>query len=97
MEWILAALAIAVVGLAAAAATGRFGELPDVVDDRVQPSLPESGAMTADQLRDVQFAVVPRGYSMEQVDALLDRLAAQLGPEPTTGPVVADPGAPDLE
>ena len=97
MEWILAALAIAVVGLAAAAATGRFGEMPDVVDDRVHPALPESGPVTAAELRDVQFAVVPRGYSMEQVDALLDRLATQLDPAPATPPVVADPGARDLE
>ncbi len=97
MEWILAALAIAVVGLAAAAATGRFGELPDVVDDRVHPDVSETGPVTAADLRDVQFAVVPRGYSMEQVDALLDRLATQLDPATTTAPVVADPGAPDLE
>lgn len=97
MEWILAALAIAVVGLAAAAASGRFGELPDVVDDRVHPALPESGPLTAADLRDVQFAVVPRGYSMEQVDALMERLATQLDPGGTTAPVVADPGARDLE
>ncbi|HET7722996.1 MAG TPA: DivIVA domain-containing protein [Propionibacteriaceae bacterium] len=97
MEWILAALAIAVIGLAAAAANGRFGDLPDVVDDRVHPTLPETGPVSAADLRDVQFAVVPRGYSMEQVDALLDRLATQLDAAPTAAPVAADPGAPDLE
>ena len=97
MEWILAALAIAVVGLAAAASTGRFGELPDVVDDRVHPSVPETGPLTSTDLRDIQFAVVPRGYSMEQVDALLKRLAAQIDVDESAKPVVANPGPPDLE
>ncbi len=97
MEWFLAALAIGVVGLAAAASTGRFGEMPDVVDDRVHPSVPETGPLTGDDVRDIQFAVVPRGYSMEQVDALLQRLASQIDREDTARPVVANPGPRDLE
>ncbi len=96
MEWILAALVIGVVGLAAAAASGRFGELPDVVDDRVQPTLRE-GNLTGDDLREVQFAVVPRGYSMEQVDALLARLGAQLDGVRSGSSAVALPGPSDLE
>ena len=96
MEWILAALVIGIVGLAAAAASGRFGELPDVVDDRVQPVLP-TGNLTGADLRDIQFAVVPRGYSMEQVDALLDRLAQQLDGVGSGQPVVASPGPNNLE
>jgi DivIVA domain-containing protein len=97
MEWILAALAIAVVGLAAAASTGRFGEMPDVVDDRVRPTIPATGPLTGKELRDVQFAVVPRGYAMEQVDELLQRLAAQIDANELAQPVVANPGAPNLE
>ena len=97
MEWILAALAIGVVGLAAAASTGRFGEMPDVVDDRVQPTVPATGPLTSADLREVQFAVVPRGYSMEQVDAVLQRIAAQIDIKETAQPVVANPGPSDLE
>jgi DivIVA domain-containing protein len=97
MEWILAALAIGVVGLAAAASTGRFGEMPDVVDDRVHPQVPDSGPLTGKDLRDIQFAVVPRGYSMEQVDALLERVATQIDLDETAQPVVANPGPRDLE
>jgi DivIVA domain-containing protein len=96
MEWILAALVIGIVGLAAAAASGRFGELPDVVDDRVHPVLPE-GNLTGPDLRDVQFAVVPRGYSMEQVDALLDRLGSQLDGIQSGQHQVASPGPNNLE
>jgi DivIVA domain-containing protein len=96
MEWILAALVIGIVGLAAAAASGRFGELPDVVDDRVHPVLP-AGELTGADLRDIEFAVVPRGYSMEQVDALLDRLGTQLDSVRSGQPVVAPPGPSNLE
>lgn len=97
MEWILAAFAIAVAGLAVAAATGRFGELPDVVDDRVQPSIPASGTLGSSDLRNVEFAVVPRGYSMDQVDGFLDRLATQMDLEKTAMQSVATPYASDLE
>ncbi len=96
MEWILAALVIGIVGLAAAAASGRFGDMPDVVDDRVHPVLP-SGNLTSADLRQVQFAVVPRGYSMEQVDALLDRLGDQLEAVRSGQTVVASPGPYNLE
>ena len=59
------------------AASGKFGQVPAVVDDRPVPDLPE-GDLSADDLRSAHFAVVPRGYSMRQVDQLLDRMAAQL-------------------
>ena len=35
MEWVLAALAVVVIALAAVAATGWGGGMPDLVDDRV--------------------------------------------------------------
>ncbi len=77
MEWFLWIIAVAVLGLAAVAASGRLGELPATVTDTPVPHLPQ-GRLSADDLRQVRFAVVPRGYSMSQVDELLDRLAHQL-------------------
>lgn len=77
MEWILAALAVVAIALAAVASTGRGGGLPDLVDDRPAPELP-AGELTAADLQGVSLAVVPRGYSMTQVDQLLDRLSRQL-------------------
>ncbi len=77
MEWFLWMIAVAVLGLAAVAASGRLGELPATVTDTPVPHLPQ-GRLSADDLRRVRFAVVPRGYSMAQVDELLDRLARQL-------------------
>jgi DivIVA domain-containing protein len=78
MEFGIWILAVVVLGIAAFAAAGRFGEMPATVTDTPHPQLPV-GQLTSMDLRAVRFAVVPRGYSMQQVDELLDRLATQLG------------------
>jgi DivIVA domain-containing protein len=77
MEWVISIIAVVILGLAAIAATGRLGELPGTVTDTPQPHVPD-GALAGADLRGLRFAVVPRGYSMQQVDELLDRLAGQL-------------------
>jgi DivIVA domain-containing protein len=77
MEWAIAMLAVVVLGLAAVASTGRLGEMPGTVTDTPQPHVPD-GVLVGDDLRGLRFAVVARGYSMQQVDELLDRLANQL-------------------
>jgi DivIVA domain-containing protein len=77
MQWALALLAVAILGVAAVAASGRFDGLPPVIDDTPAPYIPE-GELTPDTLREVRFTVETRGYSMQQVDALLAQLAAQM-------------------
>lgn len=77
MEWFLWALAVAVLGLGAVVASGRWGFLPGTVRDAPLPVLPD-GPLTADDLRGLEFEVVTRGYSMAQVDEVLDRLQRQL-------------------
>lgn len=77
MEWLLWIGVVVILGLAAVAGSGRFGSMPDPVRDVPIPELPE-GDVTGEDLRRVRFATVMRGYSMAQVDALLDRLARQL-------------------
>lgn len=92
MEWALWILAVVILGIAAVASSGRLGELPPAVGDRPEPYFPP-GPLDADALRSVRFAVVPRGYSMEQVDALLRRLATEL--ESAAEPIVG--GRPNTE
>ena len=77
MEWVLGMTAVAILGLAAVVASGRLGEFPATVTDTPRPHLP-AGQITAEGLRGLRFAVVMRGYSMQQVDELLDRVAGQL-------------------
>ena len=77
MEWIIALAAVAILGFAAVAASGRLGQLGPLHLDRRPLKLPEA-ELTAEDLAAVRFLVVPRGYSMQQVDQLLDRLQSQL-------------------
>lgn len=75
--WVLGVLVIAIIGLATWMSYGRLGAMPPLVDDRPGPDLPD-GPLRGQDLRGLQLAVVTRGYSMPQVEALLDRLANQL-------------------
>lgn len=77
MEWFLWTVAVAVLGLAAVAGTGRFGGMPDAGSDVPGPSFPD-GPLTGDDLRGARFGITLRGYSVDQVDSLLARLASQL-------------------
>ncbi|MFT3971661.1 MAG: DivIVA domain-containing protein [Micropruina sp.] len=94
MEWVLWMIAVGVLGLAAVAASGRLGELPGTVTDTPRPHVP-TGTVTGADLRGLRFSVVVRGYSMDQVDGLLDRLARQLDSarvHTVPAPAVPDPG-----
>jgi DivIVA domain-containing protein len=108
MTWFFAVLVVALIGGVAVVASGRGGSMAEVFDDRPDADVPAEGALTPSDLRRVTFGTVFRGYRMSEVDALLDRLAAQLdlqdvrrpGPSPVArpaaGPVaqpVADPVA----
>jgi DivIVA domain-containing protein len=70
-------VALVVVFVVAAAAVGRGGGLDPVESDLVRPSLP-AGPVTADDVESVHFAVGFRGYRMDQVDDVLDRLGDEL-------------------
>ncbi|MDR1355194.1 MAG: DivIVA domain-containing protein [Propionibacteriaceae bacterium] len=77
MEWFIALLAVLVAGLVWLAMHGHLGGMPPLIDDRPGPDLAE-GTINATDLRTVRFAVTARGYAMQQVDAVLDRVADQL-------------------
>lgn len=85
MEWFAWGVVVVVLGLAAVAGSGRFGAMPPPVRDTPAPQLP-TGDLGPDDLRRAQFAVTVRGYSMSQVDDLLDRLANQLAGRGTGAP-----------
>ena len=103
MEWVLWMFAVLVLGAGAVVASGRWGSMPGTERDVPHPDLPET-PLTGDDLRGLRFAVVTRGYSMDQVDELLDRLSRQLdgavsGARPVSdaepeGSGIMDPGSP---
>ncbi len=100
MTWFFAILVVALLGGVAVVATGRGGSMAEVFDDRPDAEVPADSALTAGDLRRVTFSTVFRGYRAAEVDALLDRLAAELelhdarrpAPGPAAGPA-AGPGA----
>ena len=78
MTWFLAALAVAAMGVTAVVAAGRGGSMATVFDDRPDSRVPADRNLTGEDLREVRFSSAFRGYRMSEVDALLDRLAAEL-------------------
>jgi DivIVA domain-containing protein len=80
MTWFFAVLIVVVMGGVVVVATGRGGAMAETYDDRPDARVPADGPLTAQDLRRVRFGTALRGYRMSEVDALLDRLAAELDP-----------------
>ncbi len=77
MTWFFAVLIVLLVGAVAVVAAGRGEGLGEAYDDRADVLLPERD-VTGDDLRELRFNTVLRGYRPSEVDALLERLARQL-------------------
>ena len=77
MTWFFAVLVVALMGAAAVVAAGRGASMAEIFDDRPDARIPADGPLTAQDLREVRFSTAFRGYRMSEVDALLDRLAAE--------------------
>ena len=78
MTWLFALLVVAALGATAVVATGRGGSMSEVHDDRPDALVPADRPLTGADLRVVRFGTAVRGYRMAEVDALLERLAAEL-------------------
>ena len=78
MVWFFAVVIVAVMGGIAVVAAGHGGSMAETFDDRPDARVPVDGPLTAHDLRRVRFSTALRGYRMSEVDALLDRLAAEL-------------------
>lgn len=75
--WLFAVLAVLVMGVVAVVAAGRGTPMSEAYDDRPDSIVPDAGPVGAEDLRRVRFPLAFRGYRMQEVDALLDRLAAE--------------------
>ncbi len=78
MTWFFAVLVVLLIGAAAVVASGRGGSLGTAYDDRADVRLPAERHLTGDDLRGLELNTALRGYRASEVDALLERLAAQL-------------------
>jgi DivIVA domain-containing protein len=77
VTWFFAVLVVLAMGGIAMLAAGRGTPLAEAYDDRPDVTVPPAGPLSADDLRRVRFPLAFRGYRMSEVDALLDRLAAE--------------------
>ena len=78
MEWFIAAVAVVALGVAAVVAAGGGGSMAkDPVRDTYAMTVAED-PLDGPAVRGLRFGVALRGYAMDQVDAVLDRLAAEL-------------------
>lgn len=75
---VLVFLMAAVLGAVALVATGRGGELGREEPDRPPVRLPDDRMVDAIDINRLRFPVAFRGYRMEDVDRVLDRLAGEL-------------------
>ncbi|MGI8523550.1 MAG: DivIVA domain-containing protein [Nocardioides sp.] len=78
MMWFFAILIVLAMGGIAVVAAGRGTPMQPAYDDRPDSVVPADGELVGEDLRRVRFPLAFRGYRMAEVDALLDRVAAQL-------------------
>ena len=75
---VLVFLMAAILGAVALVATGRGGELSHEEPDRPPVRLPDDRMVDAIDINRLRFPVAFRGYRMDEVDRVLDRLAGEL-------------------
>jgi len=78
MMWLFAVLVVLAIGGVAVVAAGTGAPLAREYDDRPDAVVPADRPLTGADLRTLRFSTAVRGYRASEVDALLDRLAAQL-------------------
>ena len=105
MFWFQLCVVVALLIAVGWVAVGGGGHLSPPTPDRPDPAVPDTGLLARDDVDKVRFSVGARGYRMDEVDDMLDRLAyeidvrerriAELEGHPDTAS--AEPGAPARE
>ncbi|MBP0449476.1 MULTISPECIES: DivIVA domain-containing protein [unclassified Kitasatospora] len=78
MFWVIVVAMAVVVGGAALVALGGGGSLPEAVQDRIAARLPQDRPLSQDDVDGIRLPMAVRGYRMDEVDDVLDRLGAEL-------------------
>lgn len=79
MEWFIAVVVVAALGVAAIVAAGGLGSMSaEPTRDVFRQDLPTDRELSGDDLQRLRFGVTLRGYAMSQVDDVLDRLSGEL-------------------
>lgn len=78
MFWLILVVMVLVVGAAALVALGSGGSLPEAERDRLASRLPLDRPLGRSDVDTLRFPMALRGYRMDEVDDVLDRLGAEL-------------------
>ncbi|GAA1109448.1 DivIVA domain-containing protein [Kitasatospora arboriphila] len=78
MFWVIVAAMAVVVGGAALVALGGGGTLPEALPDRITARLPQDRPLGRHDVDELRLPMALRGYRMDEVDNVLDRLGAEL-------------------
>ncbi|MFI9782362.1 DivIVA domain-containing protein [Kitasatospora sp. NPDC051984] len=78
MFWVIVVAMAVVVGGAALVALGAGGSLPEAEHDRLTARLPQDRPLSRTDVDDLRLPMALRGYRMDEVDDVLDRLGAEL-------------------
>jgi DivIVA domain-containing protein len=76
--WFMLIALVAVVAAVAFAMSGDGGALRDAEPDRLDDRLPDDRPVNRADIDQLRLPVAARGYRMEDVDDVLDRLGAEL-------------------
>jgi DivIVA domain-containing protein len=77
--WFFTAVVVLLIGAVAVVASGRWGGMAEAYDDRPDMRVPANRQLSADDIESSRFAVGVRGYRMDEVDTLLERVAREVG------------------
>lgn len=78
MSLVLLLVVLAVIGGIAVVATGRGGAMPEVAPDRAPSGRLPDGEVSRADVDGLRFTLALRGYRMDEVDDVLDRLVAEI-------------------
>jgi DivIVA domain-containing protein len=76
--WVMVLVIALIVFGIAAAAVGRGGTLAETYPDRPDTPLPDDRPLRGEDLDALRLSVAFRGYRMDEVDQVLDRVAGEL-------------------
>ena len=78
MFWFQLCVVVALLIAVGWVAVGGGGHMSPPTPDRPDPAVPETGLLARGDVDKVRFSVGARGYRMDEVDDILDRLAYEI-------------------
>jgi DivIVA domain-containing protein len=76
--WFFGLIVVLLIGAVAVVASGRWGAMSTAYDDRPDMTVPARQALSSADIESARFAVGLRGYRMDEVDTLLERVAKEV-------------------